>query len=273
MKPKSHVNAHGLRADSGRFVHVVDRELLAAVAEWIADNHGTKGPARADRRRQPSWQPTLYRLRKKAEGRIREKTLAQFLDLLAEYPDARLANGMGAMAALNLAIVAPEVEERVYWYHQRLRARVADAMLSRGETWTAEDAAIMLTTRRLGSGGRGRGARAITSGPGYDRSREYRSLLAHLRRGACRKMLDEFNDWAVEKGHNTEERRIAVLRALAPLLEFEVTAGIELSWRELSPKTLTNFVRHSLARERILLGRSPALVRAQETDARDRNQR
>lgn len=103
--------------------------------------------------------------------------------------------------------------------------------------------------------------------------------------GRARKLLDairEFSDYddifdrfetaVVRRGYNVSGSarvHLARLRTIRPLLAGDETGGFERTWRELHDSgELSAYLKHSLARERILLNRPHDLERARRIGLR-----
>ena len=76
--------------------------------------------------------------------------------------------------------------------------------------------------------------------------------------------LDRFGQ---ERGHDPTRVAIAYEAVVEPLLLGPLTGGIERDWRELSEGEMVRFLRAGIARERIMLNRSPDIQRAQQLDS------
>jgi len=95
---------------------------------------------------------------------------------------------------------------------------------------------------------------------------ERRQLLKHLE--ARRPwVLIRFRGFLKKFGHLGARSKMAIARAVDPLLDGPESGFVERSWRELSDDDLAKFVDAGLTREKILLNRSPDLMRIQETGA------
>ena len=96
----------------------------------------------------------------------------------------------------------------------------------------------------------------------------YANVLKELRsHPSCGPRLAAFEQWAEKHGHEKDSPRVrlAILRAIEPLMATIDTDGVELSWEELENEgQLESYVNTALRRERTLLRRTPDLSRAQE---------
>ena len=92
---------------------------------------------------------------------------------------------------------------------------------------------------------------------------ERREILKHLK--AQRPwVLNRFQSFLEKRGHLGARSDMAIARAVDPLLDGPESGFVERSWRDLSDDELARFVDAGLARERILLNRSPDVMRTQE---------
>ncbi len=92
---------------------------------------------------------------------------------------------------------------------------------------------------------------------------EWMELREYLGARGFARPLERFGQEAIDKGHSWARVDLAMLRILEPLLEASESAFIERHWRELTADEMRAFIRHGIARERILLNRPPSDERAQ----------
>ncbi len=81
----------------------------------------------------------------------------------------------------------------------------------------------------------------------------------------CRRLLDKFVEDTEKLGHGSllsGRVLLSIARVVAPLIPDG--GGIEVSWRGLNDKSLTQYLKRALDSERLLLQRLPDLQRAQE---------
>jgi hypothetical protein len=222
--------------------HIVDRALLADELRRVIPPAQDGGQSAVARKIGIN-QPVLSRLLAKKRGEVSEHTVKALLKLI---PPERHLN-------LTQALLTPEARDALDKYEIWLESEVIrfepdpQALLKRNKS--GEQASIR-----------------------YRRSPERYEDRRHLFRAMferCPTHLRRFVRMLKKRGHEGSPRvALAIFRVIEPLLQARRSGFIERRWQDMTRNDFVRFVEAGLARETLLLDRSPDVFQAQRASER-----
>lgn len=225
------------RAKQRAFV-IEDRPLLAREVMRIVKREFEGNLSEAARSIGMS-QPQLYRIAREQSGGMQSATLKKLVKLMPE----------ASRGVLDRAILTPQARSRLRRYYDFYEGARSESHWKRRR---------IIAPIRLRPPSRKQFAKKMRS--------ERDVLWRHLKE----KFPYEFRSLeriGKERGHDPTRVGFAWEAVVEPLLLGPLTGGIERDWRELSDTEMVRFIRAGIAREKIVLNRSPDIQRAQQLDS------
>ena len=223
-----------------RLFAIVDQRTLVAEIKHAIKKRGDGNLSAAARLARMN-QPELHRLAKGQIGAIGRNTIAALRRLI---PPER-------HHLLEQSLISPETAE----------------LLSAFDEWRQRWEERFLWPKSLGDTYVGRAVQSVSE---WDKQRLFE--VEHLLR-KCRQefpeQFEKFDSFLVRQGHSRTRADMALYRIVEPLLESRASGFVERSWEELEISELRKFIESGIAREKILLRRSPDTQRAQQQAGRN----